>query len=662
MKTNLLKAGALSCALLATTCLTAPALAQSVDDGGGGDQSRSATLSPPPERFAVSPGARSGNYTYRQTDLSIGEDSEAGGLALTRSGQAPVGGHTNPFGNFSHNWDIMVTEKRLDLENPNSINGGHDYRIMVHFGGRSETFESKYSDTFFELKSRNGRAALTFTGDKSGPNVVYTFTASDGTTALFRPLGSADCSTHRRCAYVSQVVLPDGTRFDFAYEAGAANATRLRRVTSSRGYALLLQYGSGADASHVVAACTVNLAVAPAPADHSCPAGAAGNASYGYTSFGNRRRLASATDAGGGAWGFTYSGTQQEFDMGFVRPGETAPWLVNRIGERLNNEGGTDEIVGFQSFADGSSYSYGFELSPQVEGEIPQLAGGTWTDAAGNYVQLSYGFHRYPQVSSGIDVAPINVDDVFWQITPGPEQVRDQLGRVTITDYCDPNAMANLPSWENHRCIVQPLAVSSTDPEEIRTVYGWDFAMRNLGNVRRIPKPGSLQPDGTPMPDILTSATYDCSSALFCAKPTSVTDARGNVTEFTYSAQHGGLLTETRPAAPNGVRPQTRHRYDQLQARLADGSAAGPPVWLLVETSICRTSAATGNPAAPCAAAGDEVRTTFDYGPATGPNNLLLRGQVVTADGQSWRTCYGYDARGRRISETGPGAELPQCQ
>jgi YD repeat-containing protein len=59
--------------------------------------------------------------------------------------------------------------------------------------------------------------------------------------------------------------------------------------------------------------------------------------------------------------------------------------------------------------------------------------------------------------------------------------------------------------------------------------------------------------------------------------------------------------------------------------------------------------------------AGDEVLTTYDYGPDSGPNNLFLRGRVVTADGQSLRTCYTYDRFGNRISETLPRAGLTSC-
>ena len=77
--------------------------------------------------------------------------------------------------------------------------------------------------------------------------------------------------------------------------------------------------------------------------------------------------------------------------------------------------------------------------------------------------------------------------------------------------------------------------------------------------------------------------------------------------------------------------PQKRYFYVQRAARLADGSAAGPPVWLLDRMSSCKA----GNPSGSgCAlAASDEVVTSYDYGPEGAATNLLLRGQAVTADG-----------------------------
>jgi hypothetical protein len=108
------------------------------------------TLSPPAEKFAISPGGvdmRSGRYVYNQTDLSIGGDS---GLSFTRSLPQPVAGHSNPFANFSHNWDILLTEKRVDILGGDFRNGmGNDYQIEISFGGLTQTFRANSTASIF---------------------------------------------------------------------------------------------------------------------------------------------------------------------------------------------------------------------------------------------------------------------------------------------------------------------------------------------------------------------------------------------------------------------------------------------------------------------------------------------------------------------------------
>jgi RHS repeat-associated protein len=243
-------------------------------------------------------------------------------------------------------------------------------------------------------------------------------------------------------------------------------------------------------------------------------------------------------------------------------------------------------------------------------------------------------------------------DDSFldwtYQQTPGPVEITDPLGRTTGLDYCDPVVAEG--------CAVTRLQ-SSTDPEGIKTRYEYD-GRGNIRKATRYPKasnPGGLAP-------IVLEAAYDIFNPKAQTRPLWTKDANGNTTSFTYAPEHGGVLTETGPAVA-GATPQKRYSYVQRQARVADGSAAGPPVWLLDRMSYCRT----GNPAAGgngCAlGAADEVLTTYDYGPATGANILLLRGQAVTADGQTLRTCFAYDAQGRKLSETGANgtAGLASC-
>ena len=470
---------------------------------------------------------------------------------------------------------------------------------------------------------------------------------------------------------MSQVTEADGTRLTFEYDNQGGNATRLRSVVNNRGYALLLEYSGNL----VVKACVLNLAQTVKPANNVCPAGVP-TATYGYTtastSIGARTHLASAVDPAGQTWSFVYN-----FDtIGFVRPGEGSPWLTNSLWYRMNDDGLYEEIVNQQNFADGSSYLYGYDETPPLEScepHIPSIAGGTYTDNLGNQTRLRYDFPIRPYDPSqghgqvpecdGDDPPPVRVH----QVTPGPVEVTDPLGRITLTDYCDPTAMAGFPPNWQYRCVVTPMPVSTTDPMGIQTKMTWDMFTRNLTQTRQIP----IAVAGQPNPgEIVRSATYNCGPATFrhCARPTSLTDARGAVTNYAYSADHGGLLTETGPAV-NGVNPQTRHSYEQRYAWISNGGGyvqAATPVWVRVATSSCRTSQPTGNPASPCTAGVlDEVRTIYDYGPNAGPNNLLLRGQAVTAESGgslvTLRTCYGHDGQGRRISETQPNANLGSC-
>ena len=169
-----------------------------------------------------------------------------------------------------------------------------------------------------------------------------------------------------------------------------------------------------------------------------------------------------------------------------------------------------------------------------------------------------------------------------------------------------------------------------------------------------------VDPDGSVPAPIVTSAVYEVAiGSKYANKPLSMTDALGRTTTWTYAPEHGGVLSETGPAV-NGVAPQKRYAYVQRYARLLDGSPAGPPVWLLERMSTCRI----GNPSGfGCELGSDEVLTIYDYGPDNAPTNLLLRGQAVVADGEVLRTCFAYDGRGRKISETSPNgtAGLSAC-
>ncbi|HEX8192610.1 MAG TPA: hypothetical protein VF552_06880 [Allosphingosinicella sp.] len=156
----------------------------------------------------------------------------------------------------------------------------------------------------------------------------------------------------------------------------------------------------------------------------------------------------------------------------------------------------------------------------------------------------------------------------------------------------------------------------------------------------------------------MVSATYaaSCSNPAICNKPLTTTDARGNVTEYTYAA-HGGLLSVTAPAGANGVRPQTRYSYSWVST-----------MHVPTGVSTCRTSAS-------CVGTADETRTTIAYNAqlaptsvttAAGDNSLTATqtttydgwGNVETLDGPLAGSAdtvrYRYDAARQRIGTISP--------
>ncbi|HEX8448218.1 MAG TPA: hypothetical protein VF652_01385, partial [Allosphingosinicella sp.] len=642
-------------ALLATLAIAAFGLAEPA-----AAQTETAKLnSTPAEKFIVAPGGvdmRTGRFVYNETDLSIGGEGN-GGLALTRTLENGPG-RTNPFANLSHNWDVMVSE-RLALET--NEYGGHDVMVDVHFGGRSQSFRaSNFSGAALGQASPGIAQSLSYSGNRSAGGIVYTYVAPDGAVALFRPLGN-DCGS--ACAFVSQITEVDGTRFSFDYEPAGGGRMRLIRVTSSRGYALILE-GSG---PVVNKACVVNLA--KTAAGSACPAGAPA-ATYTYSTT-DKLRLASVTGPDNATSAFTYAAIANGGTaMGFVKPGQAAPWLTNStvvLGDELLVP---HDIVYRQDFADGQRFDYGFESSPYVTYKPSTIAGGSYSNALGEETLVDFDWPVAPGANAPgspcrqLPCSPPQADDVYnsyvYQQTPGPVSIVDPLGNETRFDYCEPDPMRLLPAAERNRCIVFAAALAVVDPEGIRTELKYDARM-NAIEAKKIPRPGVPAPDGSAPAPIVASAVYDTNAmSRSVNKPLSTTDGRGNVTTWTYAPEHGGILTETGPAV-NGITPQKRYSYVQRYARLADGSPAGPPSWLLDRISTC----STGNPSgAGCAlGVGDEVVTRFDYGPDMPGTNLGLLGQSVTADGRTLRTCFAYDGQGRKISETSPNgtAGLSSC-
>lgn len=200
----------------------------------------------------------------------------------------------------------------------------------------------------------------------------------------------------------------------------------------------------------------------------------------------------------------------------------------------------------------------------------------------------------------------------------------------------------------------------ATQPEGNRVDVEFD-ARRNIVKSTVTPKANS----GDPI--LVTTFTYPTSCTGIpqprCNKPTSMTDPKGNVTNYTYN-DRGQVLTETAPAPASGApRPKVTNTYTMRTAyiKASNGSPtpAGPPISLLTKSVTCRTQSS-------CAGTNDEVTTYYDYGPTTGLNNLNLRGVGIRAlnsagQMQTLWTCYQYNYFGEKIAETQPKAGLTSC-
>jgi YD repeat-containing protein len=135
-----------------------------------------------------------------------------------------------------------------------------------------------------------------------------------------------------------------------------------------------------------------------------------------------------------------------------------------------------------------------------------------------------------------------------------------------------------------------------TAPETNYVQYAHD----GRGNVTQTQ---AVAKDGTTTLTATASYPSSCTSTVTCNKPTSVTDARGNTTDYTYDSTHGGVLTVTAPAPTSGAtRPQTRYSYT-LTASPVSGQ---PGAYLPTGISACQTGSS-------CTGTSDEVKTTTAY-------------------------------------------------
>lgn len=403
----------------------------------------------------------------------------------------------------------------------------------------------------------------------------------------------------------------DGSRLDYGYNSLGL----LHTLSSNRGYAIVLDYDANRGVS---AACGFNMSLTSVDASTTCSS-ALLKVGYGYSASGTTYYQTSFTDTDGNVT--TYNRDSSGLLLCITLANSPTCRITNFFGDQPGDPTPITKPtqVRKQVMASGAVWLFGYDNN--YDHENPPLPGqsvfsnANMIDPLGNETGGTYDRGEIKSIYE-----------------PG--------GKVTQYDLSGSDL------------------VQLTYPEGnvLKLIRDGD----RISQITKQAKPGSG------LADIIVHASYpiiDCEhvSPKVCNGPADRTDANGNRTDYTYDLAHGGVLTETGPAV-GGVRPQTRYTYAQRYAWIETSTGsyvhASTPIWVVTQKSFCKSGAASG---AGCAIAGDEVRTTYDYGPDVGPSNLLLRGQVEDATGLALRTCYGYDWQGNRISETKPSANLGAC-
>lgn len=392
---------------------------------------------------------------------------------------------------------------------------------------------------------------------------------------------------------VARIDYADGHMLTYTY-----SGQQLRQIASNYGYSLVFE--SAGSGNSISKACGYNRAVTYVTSASTCATSALA-VTYIY---GASTNLANFVDVMGRNWGYDY-GTNA-FQLTCVRQ-------VNSSACQVANayaSGGRPREVSQQTTPDEAVWNYNYQ---PVDPEYQQLPG------------------QPPAPSYGSFTGPESVF-VGAEFSGGLLNLYNQNGRHTALQW-DGIQLARL-----------------THPEGNNVSYGWrageqvaeTWAAKPNSGVATVGKSAGFA-EGPNCPTL---------PRTICNKPIWRKDYKGNQTDYTYAA-HGGVETETGPAV-NGVRPQVRYEYALRFARVSNGAGHSPeavPIYLPSRKAFCATGAASGWG---CAILGDETVTTYDYGPDSGPNNLALRSETVTAGGVARRTCYGYDWQGNKISTTRP--------
>ena len=190
-----------------------------------------------------------------------------------------------------------------------------------------------------------------------------------------------------------------------------------------------------------------------------------------------------------------------------------------------------------------------------------------------------------------------------------------------------------------------------TYPEGDYVTYSYD----TRGNITSVVKTGKW---GSGLSESVTSSyPSTCTNPVTCNKPTWTKDAKGNETDYTYDATHGGVLTVVLPIDQNGLREKTFNIYTTYNT--GDGN-----IYRLTRSETCGLTATQLSTLTACPTTTSTSVTATDYGTSTtAPNTYksFMPYSVTQTDGASSlsaTTSYTYDIIGNVIAVNGPRTDV----
>lgn len=520
---------------------------------------------------------------------------------------------------FAATWDTGVHAWRYS--NWGAVNkpvGSDPYcynYLTVSFMGKSSKFQRDTCTGPYILM--DGLGTLT------GASGTWTYTAPDGTIGTYQGtsrvvVGGALVDQTK----IVSIAKPTGEIVTFTYASGG-----LQSVANNFGYQIHFEYVSSV-LSKVTA---LNNAVDPCdPTAASC--------TYSVT-------WPSLT--------FTTSGVEQQVTDALSR---TTRVIFD------STTPSTAKIVGMArpTRTSGASVTYTNTFVPPLGWRVTAASDGvgTWT----------YNYEGWPCPPTGPCPPPTENYDLDTTITdPNAGTTVYNIRWDYEGEFSNGQVLSSLASVTNQLGQTTGLGfdgsgfVAASYPEGNGVYITRSYVTSAVETITEYAKPGSG------IADAVTTFNYpDCSltTAILCRRPTSVSDARGNVMTYTYDAA-GNVLTETSPVPTFGaVQPQTRSVYQQQNAWYKQGGSSSitqntSPVWLRVEQSQCATlTGQVGSTPALCDGTADEILSTIGYqAGGSGAASNLLPVTVSSGAGDASLTATtttAYDGTSNVLTVNGP--------